>query len=268
VVPRKHSIRRPRPIAGCCYLANLITLSKILSPIYAATYDLRRAGDPRSCPNFCLWEMPVNIYIYTQSDKAAHGVSDLDQRQQTRHSQQGCAFWGCEQCSPKFWKKLNKTEILAPMHSTFKRERSFVRGLQPRGYIAECFRLFRVVVKGPKRWFLLIGFSIPLSPNFCLWEILVYIHNAICTARPIWTKDGQNASSRARMCLLWLSTMFPKLNFKDQTAKTDIFGAWIGLSSPNSNISTADKDICTKFCWKMHHMQCGRCQWPKIKTGS
>jgi len=103
-------------------------------------------------------------------------------------------FGGANNVPLNFEKKLNKTEILAPMHSTFKRERSFVRGLQPRGYIAECFRLFRVVVKGPKRWFLLIGFSIPLSPNFCLWEILVYIHNAICTARPIWTKDGQNAS--------------------------------------------------------------------------
>jgi len=32
----------------------------------------------------------------------------------------------------------------------------FVRGLQPTGYITECFRLFRVVVEGPKGCFSLV----------------------------------------------------------------------------------------------------------------
>jgi len=35
----------------------------------------------------------------------------------------------------------------------------FVRGLQPRGYIAECFQLFLVVVEGPNGCYLLVRFS-------------------------------------------------------------------------------------------------------------
>jgi len=45
------------------------------------------------------------------------------------------------------------------MNSTFKRECLFVHTLQPRGYIAECFQLFHVVVEGPQGCLLLVRFT-------------------------------------------------------------------------------------------------------------
>jgi len=69
-------------------------------------------------------------------------------------------------------------------------------GLQSRGHITQCFRLFHVVVEGPKGLLLLVAFSSDvwwgswgprICPNFRLWDMPVYMHNA---------------SFRARMCLL------------------------------------------------------------------
>ena len=42
-----------------------------------------------------------NVYTYAM---LLHGASDVDQRwRKTHHSEQGYAFWGCKQCSFKFW---------------------------------------------------------------------------------------------------------------------------------------------------------------------
>ena len=73
-----------------------------------------------------------------------------------------------------------------------------VISLQPRGYIAEWFRFFRVVVKGPKGWlpapeiacdFWYGSWGPPNVPNFSPMA-KSYIHTeCYCTARQIWTKD-------------------------------------------------------------------------------
>jgi len=74
-----------------------------------------------------------------------------------------------------------------------------VTSLQPRGYIAEWFRFFHVVVEGPKGCLHAAEFSCASGrgagdpqtcQNFRLWQMPVSIQNALCncTARPIWTK--------------------------------------------------------------------------------
>ena len=73
-----------------------------------------------------------------------------------------------------------------------------VTSLQHRGYIAECFRFFRVIVKGPK-WCLPApeiscdfwrGAEDPQTcPNFRLWQMAIPYRMLVYTARQIWTKD-------------------------------------------------------------------------------
>jgi len=62
-----------------------------------------------------------------------------------------------------------------------------VTSLQPRGYIAEWFRLFRVIVEGPEGCLPAAEFSYDFwwragdpqtCPNFCLWQMAVAMQNA------------------------------------------------------------------------------------------
>jgi len=75
------------------------------------------------------------------------------------------------------------------LFSLYKTPKTYLpmTSLQPRGYIAEWFRFFRVVVEGPKGCLLGPDISCDLwygswrpqtSPNFRLWQMAIPIHNA------------------------------------------------------------------------------------------
>ena len=81
----------------------------------------------------------------------------------------------------------------------------FLRGLQLRGYTAECIRLFPVVVEGPNGCVVLVGFFMrrmvgelgpPNLPKLRLWKMAI---NGTYTVR---IRSGPNTYIRARMCLL------------------------------------------------------------------
>ena len=71
-----------------------------------------------------------------------------------------------------------------------------VTSLQPRGYIAECFRFFHVVDEGQKGCLLAVFLQLLVgelgTPNLPKFSPMAngYIHTECnCTARQIWTED-------------------------------------------------------------------------------
>jgi len=191
-----------------------------------------------------------------------YGTSDVDHRRlKTPHFQQGCAFRGCEQCSPTFWEsKAPQNWNFGTMNSTVNRECLFARSLLPRVYIAECFWFFCVVVEVQKVPFgsraflrLLVGeLGTPKIAQILLWEMPVYIHSY--TTQSVWSgpKTAQNVSFRAAICLFRCRCEWCSPKFWVNTPKTEILVPWIGLSIVNDKKSNAYNfntamPIMTKF---------------------
>ena len=134
-----------------------------------------------------------------------------------------------------FWSHSpQKTEILVP-RTAFSSMIAFFVQPTPRSYIAECFRLFHVVVEGPKGCLLLSAFSCNFwqgifevlnpqnFPNFAYWKCLynnIGLHNATAWCIRSGPKTAQNASFGASIYLLEMGTMFPKVwESKSSTAE-------------------------------------------------
>ena len=114
----------------------------------------------------------------------------------------------------------------------------FVRGIQPRGYITQCFRLFHVVVEGQQGapfasgvflWHLVGELEIPklaqISPigNACIYTQCYY------TAHLVSKKRLKTRYSVQGCAFLGMTTMFPQsMGVKPQN---ETLGSWTGLSS-------------------------------------
>ena len=63
-------------------------------------------------PNLRKFSQVGEVYMYTM---LLHGASNLDQRLlKTRHSAQGCTFWGCERFRKIYGVKPPKLKMLGP----------------------------------------------------------------------------------------------------------------------------------------------------------
>jgi len=74
------------PQGSFCPFASAVFLRRLMGEL----------GTPKVAQIFACGNAPICTTLL-------HGASDLDRRRlNTQHSEQGCAFLGCERCSPKF----------------------------------------------------------------------------------------------------------------------------------------------------------------------
>ena len=102
----------------------------------------------------------------------------------------------------------------------------FVRGLQLRGYTAECFRLFPVVVEGPKGCVVLVGFFMrrmvgelgpPNLPKLRLWKMAI---NGTYTVRLHGASDLDQTRTYEHGCAFWrCEQRFPKVSESNRENK-------------------------------------------------